>query len=303
MGKKIALLIGINYVGTPYNLFGCHNDVLKYRTILINNFGYQNEDIKMLLDLKDYEFPTNQNIIKYMEWIYNQTTNLNLVDEITIYYSGHGTNIRDMNRDEPDNMDECIVPLDFDKFGFIVDDYIYVNFLSKLKPVKKIIMVFDSCNSATCSDLPFSFTLNNKNKIIKQFLSKRSSIKNNPNIFVLSGCLDSKVSFEAKEPDGTPGGLLSYWLRNTLEKYNYNCTIENLLINIKSGFGNNDQMPVLSVNSNKHLPTSIVFNNSLSDLKKNNNKNNNKNNKNNNKNIEKKNKDTSSFLWSKIFKI
>jgi hypothetical protein len=48
-----------------------------------------------------------------------------------------------------------------------------------------------------------------------------------------------------------------------------------------------DQMPVLSVNSNNHVPSSIIFNNSLSNLKKNNNKN----------------KGTSSFLWSKILKI
>ena len=290
MGKKIALLIGINYVGTPNNLFGCHNDVLKYRLVLINNFGYKDEDIKMLLDLNDYEFPTKNNIIKYMNWIYEQTTISNLVDEITFYYSGHGTNIRDTNGDEPDKMDECIVPLDFNKSGLIIDDYIYLNFLSKLKPVKKIIMIMDSCNSASCTDLPFSFTLNN-NKIIKQFYSKRSVIKNNPNIFVLSGCLDPKYSFENKETDGTPCGLLSYWLRKTLEKYNYNCTIENLLISIKNGFGMNDQIPVLSVNSNKHIPSSIIFNNKTRNLEIQ------KNSKN------KKNKDTSSLLWSKILKI
>jgi hypothetical protein len=184
-------------------------------------------------------------------------------------------------------MDECIVPLDFNKFGLILDDYIYLNFLSKLKPVKKIIMVIDSCNSASCTDLPFSFTLNN-NKIIKQFYSKRLPIKNNPNIFVLSGCLDCKCSFETREPDGTPCGLLSYWLRKTLEKYNYNCTIENLLISIKNGFGMNNQMPVLSVNSNNYVPSSIIFSNKTRNLDiQNNNKNKNKN------------KDYISFFWSK----
>ena len=287
MGKKIAVLIGINYVGTPNNLFGCHNDVLKYRLVLINNFGYKDEDIKMLLDLNDYEYPTKNNIIKYMNWIYDQTTISNLVDEITFYYSGHGTNIRDTNGDEPDKMDECIVPLDFNKSGLIVDDYIYLNFLSKLKPVKKIIIIMDSCNSASCTDLPFSFTLNN-NKIIKQFYSKRSVIKNNQNIVVLSGCLDPKYSFDTKEPDGTPCGLLSYWLRKTLEKYNYNCTIENLLISIKNGFGINDQMPVLSVNSNIHVPSSIIFNNKTRNLEIQ------KNSKNKNKN-----KEYISFFWSK----
>ena len=34
MGKKIAVLIGNNYTGTQYKLFGCQNDVLKYRLVL-----------------------------------------------------------------------------------------------------------------------------------------------------------------------------------------------------------------------------------------------------------------------------
>ena len=89
--------------------------------------------------------------------------------------------------------------------------------------------------------------------------SKRHPIPSNPNIFVLSGCLDPKISFDSREPDGTPCGLLSYWLRKTLEKYNYQCIIDNLITDIKKGFGSNDQTPVISVNSNDYIPTTIVF--------------------------------------------
>ena len=258
MGKKIAVLIGSNYIGTQYRLYGCQNDVIKYKTVLINNFGYKNEDIKMLIDLTGYEYPTKANILKYMDWIYQQTCTPNLIDEITFYYSGHGTSVKDKDGDELDGMDECIVPLDFEKFGFILDDYIYASFLSKLKPVKKIICIFDSCNSASCTDLPYSFTCAN-NVLVKQFYSKRQSILSNSNIFVLSGCLDSKTSLDSREQDGTPCGLLSYWLRITLAKYNYKCTIENIVMDIKKGFGNNDQTPVLSVNSNNFLPSTCVF--------------------------------------------
>lgn len=260
MGRKIAVLIGNNYNGTQYRLYGCQNDVIKYKQVLLNNFGYKNEDIKMLLDLDGYEYPTKANIIKYMDWIYQQTCIPNEIDEITFYNSGHGTSIKDMNGDEPDGMDECIVPFDFNSSGLITDDYIYGSFLSKLKPVKKIIMIFDCCNSASCTDLPYSFTII-KNKLVKQFYSKRPPIQSNPNIFVLSGCLDPKVSFDSREQDGTPCGLLSYWLRLTLAKYNYKCTIENLIMDIKKGFGNNDQTPVISVNSNDYGLSTVVFDN------------------------------------------
>ncbi len=256
-GKKIALLIGNNYTGTQYKLNGCQNDIIKFKPILINKFGYLQSDIKVLMDTNGFEYPTGANITKYFDWIYQQTLQANLIDEITIYYSGHGTNVRDLNGDEPDGKDECIVPYDFLKFGLITDDYIY-NFLSKLKPVKKIICIFDSCNSASCTDLPYSFTIIN-NTLVKQFYSKRQPIQLNPNIFVLSGCLDPKTSLDVREPDGTPCGLLSYWLRMTLAKYNYTCTIQNLITDIKKGFGSFDQTPVLSVNSNSALPSTKVF--------------------------------------------
>lgn len=253
--NRYAVLIGCNYNGTSNQLYGCQNDVIKYKPILINNYGYKSENIIMLMDTDGYEFPTLDNIVKYMNWLIQKS---NEADELTFYYSGHGSNLRDVSKDEPDKMDECIVPLDFEKKGFITDDYIYLNFLSKLKPVKKIICVFDSCNSASCTDLPYSFTWANR-RVTKLSYSKRNPISNNPNIFVLSGCLDPKYSLDTSEPDKTPCGLLSYWLRQTLISCNYNANVGDLVCRIKAGFGLNDQTPVVSVNSNKYTPTTIVF--------------------------------------------
>lgn len=256
--KKIALLIGINYIGTSAELYGCHNDVIKIKQVLMSNYNYLESNINMLIDKKDYLQPTASNILSALNTIYIQCKK-EVIEEVFIYYSGHGTNIIDMDKDETDGKDECIVPLDYVKSGIITDDIIY-KFLSQLAPVKKkIIWIFDSCNSASCTDLLYSFTINNANQVIKQNLSKRKPITNNKNIFVLSGCLDAKVSYDVREPDGTPCGLLSYNLRKTLEQFDYNCTIEQLLTNIKKGFRATDQSPVLSVNSNTYGPKTIVF--------------------------------------------
>ena len=167
--------------------------------------------------------------------------------------------IIDRSMDETDGKDECIVPVDYNTSGIITDDLIYL-FLSKIKPVeKKIILVFDSCNSASCTDLSYSFVINNTYQIKKQILSKRKQITENKNIFALSGCLDAKLSYDVAEPDGTPCGLLSYNLRKTLEKFNYTCSIEQLLFNIKKGFKNIDQSPVVSVNSNNIALNTLIF--------------------------------------------
>lgn len=253
-----ALLIGINYIGTSSQLNGCHNDVIKIKEVLKTHYDYKENNISMLVDKPEYTQPTASNIIRALNAIYIKCKK-ETVDEIFIYYSGHGSNVIDKDYDETDGKDECIVPLDYINSGMITDDIIY-KFLSRLNYVKKkIIWIFDSCNSASCADLPYSFTLDNSNRIIKQILSKRKPILNNKNIFVLSGCLDAKVSYDVKEPDGTPCGLLSYNLRKTLEQFEYNCTIEQLLINIKKGFGIKNQQPVLSVNSNTFGPNTIIF--------------------------------------------
>lgn len=255
--NKYALLIGINYTGTSAQLNGCQNDVLKMKEVIKTHYGYKEENIIMMIDKPGFILPTASNIVRQFNLLYSKSVN-GLIDEIYIHYSGHGTSIIDRDGDETDGNDECIVPLDYAKSGIITDDFIY-SFLSAIKPVKKITWIFDSCNSASCTDLPYSYTLNNYSKIIKKILSKRKPIANNKNIFVLSGCLDPKVSYDVREPDGTPCGLLSYNLRKTLEKYGYTCTIEQLLTNIKKGFGSTDQTPVLSVNSNDYGLNTIIF--------------------------------------------
>lgn len=255
--KKIALLIGINYIGSSAELNGCQNDVIKMKKVLTDNYGYKNENITMLIDKPGFIQPIASNIIAQLNKLYILSLKEKLGD-IYIHYSGHGTNIIDREKDETDAMDECIVPVDYNKAGLISDDMIYL-FLSKIKRVEKIIWVFDSCNSASCTDLPYSFVIDNNNKITKQILSKRKPITNNNNIFVLSGCLDAKLSWDVAEPDGTPCGLLSFNLRNTLAQFNYTCTIEQLLLNIKKGFGTYDQSPVLSVNLNTFGINTIVF--------------------------------------------
>lgn len=259
--KKIALLVGINYINKTNRLYGCHNDIIDWNKILIDVFDYKQEDIKILLDLEGYEYPTKQNIIKYMNLIIEETAKPNNIFEITFYYSGHGTNIKDIDGDETDKFDECLVPCDYIENGLIVDDYIYKDFLLKISPVQKIICIFDCCNSGSCTDLPFSFVINNNNnKIIKKSNSKRKQLEKNKNIYVISGCLDPKVSFDIKDKDNRPCGLLSLCLKNTLIKNNFVINIKQLLTDMKNQIGKIDQTPIISVGSSLINSNALIFN-------------------------------------------
>ena len=60
--NKKALLIGINYIGTPYELNGCINDVESIKTRLITTSGFANDKITTLTDNTPVK-PTRNNII------------------------------------------------------------------------------------------------------------------------------------------------------------------------------------------------------------------------------------------------
>lgn len=48
--KKKALLIGCNYPGTKAQLNGCVNDALNMKKMLMDQYGFQEADITLMLD-------------------------------------------------------------------------------------------------------------------------------------------------------------------------------------------------------------------------------------------------------------
>src|SRR3990167_4120733 len=50
MPTKKALLIGINYTGSPQALRGCVNDAWNVAHFLVNNWGYEPGNIRVLSD-------------------------------------------------------------------------------------------------------------------------------------------------------------------------------------------------------------------------------------------------------------
>jgi hypothetical protein len=74
--KKSALLIGINYTNTPYELYGCINDTKNIQNLLQTKYGYT--DIKMLND-ETTEKPTRQNILNGLQTL--------LKNPVTPYFS------------------------------------------------------------------------------------------------------------------------------------------------------------------------------------------------------------------------
>jgi len=141
---KRALLVGINKYKPELNadLRGCVNDVENMRELLITKFGFEPENIRVLID----DRATRQAIIKRLQWIIKKSRK---GDELVFHYSGHGSQVRDRDGDElKDGLDEILCPYDLDWNNPLTDD-ILARLFKKLRKGAYLTMICDSCHSGT----------------------------------------------------------------------------------------------------------------------------------------------------------
>lgn len=194
MSKK-ALFIGINYTNTPYQLNGCINDINNCSGFLSNKFGLNLNDstkVKFITDLTSSK-PTKANILSAFNWLLQGVKS---GDTLFLHYSGHGTQVNDLNKDEIDKKDECIVPLDFTTSGFIVDDDIYTNLVTKVPKGVKLFAVLDCCNSGSGMDLKYNYVAI-RNIDTVQIVGRTMNILGD--VIMLSGCRDEQTSADTWE--------------------------------------------------------------------------------------------------------
>jgi hypothetical protein len=239
---KKALLIGINYTSVPdISLHGCIDDIINMRNVLIDAYDYSPSNITMLRDDDPHNLPTSANIMKNL---LNLASQSNILDEIWVHYSGHGSQMNNPNSDEVTKIDSILVPLDYQDAGFIGEQTL----LSVIQKIHcRAVLLFDSCHSGTICDLPYSIFYDGPGRFTKQ-VNNHIQV-NNPNIFVMSGCKTSQTSADTysdvlSEPVGAFTNAFIECLRNFRHNTDllglYSAVCENLA---KGGFS---QVPVLS---------------------------------------------------------
>lgn len=144
-GVKRALLIGINKYQDVPKLHGSLNDIETMRQVLITRWGFPEGNIRLLTD----EQATREGMLAALnQFVHNTGSN----DTVYIHYSGHGSQVQDLNGDEQDDhLDETLVPQDgrTGSVPDITDDELDAIF-GKL-PTKNAFIVLDSCHSGTAT--------------------------------------------------------------------------------------------------------------------------------------------------------
>ena len=144
-GVKRALLIGINKYKSVPKLQGSLNDIETMRQILITRWGFSDKQITMVTD----EAATRAGMLAAFEQLVKET---GPNDTVYVHYSGHGSQVEDLNGDEPeDHLDETLVPQDgrSGEVRDITDDELDAIF-ARMR-AKTAMIVLDSCHSGTAT--------------------------------------------------------------------------------------------------------------------------------------------------------
>ena len=258
---KNALLVGINYKGTNYQLNGCINDVTNMSKFLKTVLKY--DKITEMTDDTPIK-PTRENIISNL---INMVKNSKQGDRLLFLYSGHGNLVKDKNKDEVSGYDSCLCPIDTLENGkYITDDEIRNKIVNKIPAGVRMTFIFDCCNSGTGCDLTYTLNDNSNNansdansieynnnimntpetemslveKICKlkmtrvQSISKNSKYKESVgNVCMLSGCLDSQTAEDAYE-NGQYGGALCISLLEILKETGPTITNGELMMRLRA---------------------------------------------------------------------
>jgi hypothetical protein len=234
--NKKALLIGINYLNTPYQLSGCIDDTDRMNNFL-SSCGFT--DFKTLTDLT-YIKPTKINILNELK---SFIVNAESGDLLFFYYSGHGSYTLDKNNDETDGKDEMLVSSDLQS---VIDDELKDILEKHLPREVTMIGVFDSCHSGTILDLKYSY-LNSDN--YNKYTENNKVSECQGNVIMISGCMDSQTSVEAIIENKAQGALTWSFI-DSINK-TPNCSWRELLKSIRDSLKSNgfSQIPQLSTDS------------------------------------------------------
>jgi hypothetical protein len=151
--EKWALLVGVNdypNFEAHFQLKGCENDVNLMKTVLATRYSFPEENIRTLLS----GAATKDNIVATLRahLIEKATPG----DAVVFYYSGHGVQVADANRDEDDGFDEALCPTDLkindsrtEFLNILVDDELG-DLLAQMRTAN-VTVILDCCHSGTAT--------------------------------------------------------------------------------------------------------------------------------------------------------
>lgn len=232
LGDRWAVVIGISsYKDKKLNLKYADNDARSFYNALKDKCRFDDKHIRLLLN----EDATRENIRKNIDgWLYQNTKES---DKIIVFFSGHGTQDLDNNKDEDDGYDEFLVPYDFDDSDIstaIIDD-VFAYWIINLKS-ENITLIFDSCYSGGAAKAKGFNHIKTRGEIkVDNFVKDIFKEVPKDGVALISACKDNQLSYET---DDLKMGVFTHFLLDSFDKksdkdMNNRLTIEEIFDNLK----------------------------------------------------------------------
>jgi len=226
---KRAVLVGINdYTASRLpaaaappppdrdwqNLDGAVRDVEVLRALLVSRYGFQPANIAVLTDQQ----ATGAAILDALDRDLVRPAKKN--DVIFFYYSGHGSQVRNSRSDEPDKLDESIVPAD-SRLGAddIRDKQLRRIFNAVLDRGARLTVLFDSCHSGSGAR---GFDAGLRPRSVKPDFRDVADGANpgprpeNRGALILAAAEDFDYAYETRDAAGDVHGAFSWAFENAL---------------------------------------------------------------------------------------
>lgn len=203
-----TLHIGINQYGHGSDLAGCVNDANDFAAAFAGRGA-----ITSVITDRDATGDRLRQSIRIL------VGNLTRGDLAVITYSGHGTQVPDLNGDESDHRDEAWCPVDLWDNGVITDDELR-ELLDRRPFGARLVVVSDSCNSGTVTRFASPLGARHRARYLPPaaFLDPTVADRlartptrrtTGTSALLLSGCADTEYSYDATFGD-RPNGAFTY---------------------------------------------------------------------------------------------
>ena len=253
-----ALLVGVDEYNDPkINLQGCTADVLQMKELLIAK-GFKEENITILMN----SAATKAAILNELD---KMITSSKAGEELVFHFSGHGSQVVDMDNDEPDQLDEVLIPHDLDWNGGYVSDDDIAKIFKKLPDGVELSMISDSCHSGTISRDTKTLTkyITPPAHILQTIFTTKGLVLNPIGIrtdggtqrhILLAGCKATQTSMSAVI-NNEWHGVLTYFFKARAEKGGtWNDVVKDTVTQIKnSGYPQDPQLTGEDSKLNKEI--------------------------------------------------
>lgn len=269
--RRKFLGVGINEYENPNNnLSGCVADIQDSANTL-KMFGFPASKQKILIN----EQATTEGILKGLDWLVKDAKD---GDVLIFHYSGHGSQVADLDNEEQDKLDEIICPYDisWNNKKYITDDQLYQYFTAKVPEGVRTDVLLDSCFSGSATRSSNTLALRRDEGMKQRYLTPpvnhrqrlnsmvpamtdknrfgHKTITDNQNNVLWAGCQEYQVSLELVL-NGQVRGAFTYYIMNVLREFRGDASRGEIYSLLRSRLANDgfEQIPALEIPNEEAL--------------------------------------------------